>query len=109
MAISVGRISRRDQAQAERFARYAARLAAFTAYAVSVAAALVLLAPVLFSADAAPVPAHPPAAARYVTVGAGEPLPVVAALNGVSVSRLLALNPELEPFTIEPGARVRIG
>lgn len=108
MAISVGRLTEHDLAHAERLERYAVRITAFAAYAAAVAVALVLLAPLLFSSGPAPAARHTPAPAVTVTVQRGESLELVAARNGVSVTRVLALNPELDPFVLEPGTRIRI-
>jgi LysM repeat protein len=107
MAISVGRLSY-HVARADRLERYAVRLTALFAYVGAVAVALVLLAPVLFRAESAPAPTSPPPPARYVTVQAGESLELVAARSGVSVARLLALNPELGLFGLERGTRIQI-
>src|SRR5919108_1958723 len=109
MAISVGRVRRGDVIRAERFERYGVRLAALVAYAGAVALALVLLAPVLFRADAAPTTPLPPAQpAQADTVRPGDTIDLLAARNGISVARLLALNPELTPFGLEPRTRVRV-
>ena len=107
MAISVGRASG-NVARAQRLERYAVRVTVLVAYSAAVAVALVLLAPVLFRADAAPAPTSSPAPARFVTVQAGESLDLVAARNGISVARVLALNPDLEPLGVASGTRIRI-
>jgi LysM repeat protein len=108
MAISVGRLSQHDLARAGRFERYAVRITAFAGYAAAVAVALVLLAPVLFANGPAPAARRAPTSALTVTVQRGESLELVAARNGVSLTRVLALNPELDPFVLEPGTRIRI-
>jgi LysM repeat protein len=108
MAISVGRLTQHDLARAERLERYGVRITALAAYAAAVAVAMVLFAPVLFSSRPAPAARRAPAPVVAVTVQRGESLDLVAARNGVSVTRVLVLNPELDPFVLEPGTRIRI-
>ncbi|HEX2045361.1 MAG TPA: LysM domain-containing protein [Gaiellaceae bacterium] len=107
MAISVGpRDERHDRA--ERVFRVGARLAAVAAYTAAVAIAIALFAP-LFRSDGAAVtvsPAAPPV--ELTTVRPGETLALVAARNGISLSRLLALNPELQPLALEPRQKLRV-
>jgi len=109
MAISVGRVSP-ELGHTDRLASYGARLAAFLAYAGAVAIALVLLGPVLFPAEPAParIPAKRAHAERMDLVRTGDDLALVAARNGISVTRLFALNPELGPFSVKPGSRLRV-
>lgn len=109
MAISVGRLRQRDVVRTRQLERYGVRLAALVAYAGAVALALVLLAPVLFRGDSAPATPPPPFhPAEADTVRRGDTLDLLAARNGISVARLLTLNPELTPFGLEPRTRVRV-
>ncbi|HYY76676.1 MAG TPA: LysM domain-containing protein [Gaiellaceae bacterium] len=108
MAISVGRAHRRNE-WGEQGLRYATRLTAFCAYAAAVAFAYVLFAPLLWSDDAAgTATVAPPPEPQLTTVRRGDTLASVAARNGISVARLLALNPDLEPLGLEPRQKLRV-
>jgi hypothetical protein len=108
MAITVDRGHQRlGPAPGERFFRYGTRLAAVSAYAAAVAVGFALLGPVLGREDATTVLPAAQAIER-VKVQRGDTLELIAARNGVSVTRLLALNPGLEPLALERGARLRV-
>jgi LysM repeat protein len=108
MAISVGRVQRQNEGT-EQGLRYATRMTALAAYAAAVAVAYVLLAPLLWSDGAAgTATVAPPPEPRLITVQQGDTLAGVAARNGISVARLLALNPDLQPLGLEPRQRLRI-
>jgi hypothetical protein len=109
MAISVGRVPQHGPG-AERFFRYGARLSALVAYGVAVAVAVALLAPVLPRGEPSPAPAGATAGtrAKLYETKPGDTLAVVAARRGISVTRLLALNPDVEPLGLEPGAQLRV-
>lgn len=108
MAISVERDHRREK-RVERALRYATRLTAFASYAAALAVAYVLFAPLLWKDDAAgTATVAPPPEPRLTTVRRGDTLGLVAARNGISVARLLALNPELQPLGLEPRQRLRV-
>jgi hypothetical protein len=106
MAISAGSLDERHD-RAERIFRLGARLAAAAAYAAAVAVAVALFAP-LFRSDSAAGTLSPPAPPELAKVRPGESLAVVAARNGISLSRLLALNPDVEPLTLQPRQRLRV-
>lgn len=109
MAISVGRVPERH-VRTEAAFRFVTRLAAFGAYAAALLVAFTLFAPLFRSEGTAGRPAlTPPAPVETTIVRRGETLAVVAARNGLSVARLLALNPELQPLGLEPGRRLRVG
>jgi hypothetical protein len=109
MAISVERVPRRRERTQTAF-RLLTRLAALGAYAAALALAWTLFAPLLQSEGAAGRPSlSPPAPVETTRVRRGETLAVVAARNGVSVARLLALNPKLQPLGLEPGRKLRVG
>ena len=109
MAISVGR-GHSDVVRVDRLERYGARCAAVAGYAAAVVLAFVLLAPVLFRGDPAPAGrASAPPPAKTDVVWQGDTLDVIAARNGISVARLLVLNPSLGPFDLELRPRVRVG
>jgi lipoprotein NlpD len=52
--------------------------------------------------------AHVAAAARYYRVRSGDTLTAIAAKSGVTVVRLLHLNPKLQPTALFIGERIRI-
>lgn len=108
MAISAGSLDQRDD-RAEAVFRIGARLAAFAAYAAAVAVAITLFAPLLRSDGAAGAPTSSAPPAEHTRVRAGETLAVVAARNGISVGRLLALNPDVQPLALEPRQKLRVG
>ncbi len=106
MAIPVGRP--RIDPSGERLPLYGARLTAFAAYVAAVSVALALVGPALRGgSDTAPVQLDLPEA-HVVDARAGDSLAALAAREGVSVARLLALNPEVGFLRLEPGpVRVR--
>lgn len=105
MAISVGRLPHPERS--EQLARYGARLVALASYTAAVAVAFALLAPVLRSGEPAPVLPEPVAGGTY-TVRPGDTLALIAADRGISVARILALNPDVEPLRLAPGAELRV-
>lgn len=109
MAISVGRMPHRHD-RAEQLPRYGTRLAAAGAYGAAVAVAFVLFAPLLARGESAgTVTVTPPPKPQLTTVRRGETLAAVAARNGISVGRLLALNPDVQPLGLEPRQKLRVG
>ncbi len=108
MAVSVGRVQRRT-ARVERALRYGARLTAVVAYASAVAVAYVLFAPLLRGDVDSGTSLAPPPDPRLTVVRQGETLADVAARHGISVARLLALNPDLRPLGLEPYRTLRVG
>ena len=106
MATTVGRPARSHERAEEAF-RLGARLLAVAGYAVAVVVAVALLAPVLQREEGGATAAGMEPAAVY-TVRSGDTLAVVAAEHGVSVGRLLALNPRLGPLGLERGAEIRL-
>lgn len=109
MAISVERAPHRAPARAGRVERYGARLVALAAYASALVLGIVLLAPAFTEAGPATASALPAAQPRMATVDPGATLELVAAENGLSVARLLALNPGLGPFSLASRKQVRVG
>jgi hypothetical protein len=105
MAIPVGRP--RFEAREDRLPLYGARAAAFAGYAVALVTGLALIGPVLGGDETAAVASAPPAP-QVVRAESGDTLASLAAGSGVSVARLLALNPELGPFGPEPGESIRV-
>jgi LysM repeat protein len=105
MAIPVGRPQ--FEVREDRLPLYGARTVAFAAYVAALLTGLALLGPALTddgsSAGIAPLPE-----AELVEVRAGDTLAGLAADEGVSVARLLALNPDLGPLGPEPGQTVRV-
>jgi hypothetical protein len=107
VAISVERV--RTPRPQPRLETYAARLLAFAAYA-----GLLILAFVLFGSalglrggsDAVVLP--PPVEPELVEVRAGDTPALLAAEQGLSVARFLALNPGLSLLELEPGSTVRV-
>jgi len=50
-----------------------------------------------------------PANAQYYTIQSGDTLAVIAARYNTSVDELLTWNPGLDPTTLQPGQRIRVG
>jgi len=50
-----------------------------------------------------------PAAPKTYTVKAGDGLSTVSEKTGVSVERLLELNPELDPNALQVGQKIKLG
>ncbi|MGH3006915.1 MAG: LysM peptidoglycan-binding domain-containing protein [Gaiellaceae bacterium] len=107
MAITVERVPHRQE-RAEQVLRYGTRLVAGAAYGAAVAGAVVLFAPLFRSEPARTVTFTPPEP-ELTTVRRGETLDLVAARNGISVARLLALNPDVQPLGLEPRQKLRVG
>jgi LysM repeat protein len=107
MAITVERVPQRQE-RAEQVLRYGTRLVAATAYGAAVAVAILLFAPLFRSEPGRTVTFTPPDPAVLTTVRRGETLDVVAARNGISVARLLALNPDVQPLGLEPRQKLRV-
>jgi LysM repeat protein len=106
MAIPVGRV--RIDLPAERLPLYGARTAAFAAYVGALTLAVLLVNQALGSEPDAAVASEELPPAQLVEARAGDSLAGLAAQEGVSVSRLLALNPDLGPLGPEPGQSVRV-
>lgn len=106
MAISVGRP--RIDPSGERLPLYGARATAFAGYVAAVSVAVALVGSALRGgSDAAPAQLDLPEA-HVVDARAGDSLAALAAREGVSVARVLALNPEAGFLRLEPGpVRVR--
>ena len=49
------------------------------------------------------------AGAQYYVIQTGDTLEAIAAKYNTSVDQLLTLNPGLDPSTLQPGARIRVG
>lgn len=92
---------------ANRLPLYGARIAAFAGYAAALLTGVALVGPVL-GGDEASVVSPSPAEPQLVQARSGDTLASLAAGGGVSVARLLALNPELGPLGPEPGQTVRV-
>ena len=60
------------------------------------------------AAPARPHVTHVAVTARYYRVRSGDTLTAIAAKSGVSVVRLLHLNPKLQPTALFIGERIRI-
>jgi LysM repeat protein len=105
MAIPVGRPH--FEVREDRLPLYGVRTAAFAAYLAALLTGLALLGPALTdggsTAGSTPLPEP-----QLVEVRAGDTLASLAADEGVSVSRLLALNRDLGPLGPEPGQTVRV-
>jgi N-acetylmuramoyl-L-alanine amidase len=96
-------------------------LAAPAAFLLAVTIAVALARPALRNestgAESKPVPATgtaglprapKPAATRVYTVRAGDTLASIASRNGVTVEKLLALNPRVQPTALFIGQRIRL-
>ncbi|HSK15412.1 MAG TPA: LysM domain-containing protein [Gaiellaceae bacterium] len=107
MAISVERV--RTPRPHPRLEVYGARLLAFAAYGGLLVLAFVLFGSALgLRGGSDDVVLPPPVEPELVEVRAGDTPALLAAEQGLSVSRLLALNPELSPLGLEPGETVRV-
>jgi|SRR6187200_3789318 LysM repeat protein len=90
--------------------RQGTRFLAIAAYAVAVAAAFLLLSPVLPSrgSEASAVVPTAPEPVLY-TVTPGETYAGIAAGHGISLAQVFALNPELTPLTHAGGKQIVVG
>ncbi|HKC21159.1 MAG TPA: LysM domain-containing protein [Gaiellaceae bacterium] len=50
-----------------------------------------------------------PANAQYYTIQSGDTLGTIAAQHNTSVDQLLTWNPGLDPNSLQPGQRIRVG
>jgi LysM repeat protein len=105
MAIPVGRPNL--DSRAERFPLYGARAAAFAGYAAALVTGVALVGPALRGDEATAV-SPSSSEAQLVDVRRGDTLGSLAASYGVSVARLVALNPDLGPLGPAPGRTVRV-
>lgn len=105
MAIPVGRP--RFEAREDRLPLYGARTAAIAGYAAALLTGVALVGPALTD-DRAPAVSVPPPEPQLVEARRGDTLASLAAGGGVSVARLLALNPDLGFLGPEPGQTVRV-
>ena len=105
MAIPVGRPS--FEVREDRFPLYGARAAAFAGYAAALLTGVALVGPALNGGEATTVSPSLPEP-QLVEARSGDTLTSLAAGGGVSVARLLALNPDLGPLGPEPGQTVRV-
>ena len=105
MAIPVGRPN--FEAGAERLPLYGARAAAFAAYAAALLTGVALVGPALRGDDATAV-STPTSQAQIVEARSGDTLGSLAAAHGVSLARLVALNPGVGPLGPAPGQTVRV-
>jgi LysM repeat protein len=105
MAIPVGRPS--FEAREHRLPLYAARTAAFAGYAAALLTGVALVGPALTD-DRVPAVSLAPPEPQLVQARSGDTLTSLAAGEGVSVARLLALNPDLGLLGPEPGQTVRV-
>jgi hypothetical protein len=105
MAIPVGRPN--FELGHDRLPLYGARAAAFAGYTAALLTGVVLAGPAL-SRDKAPALSHPLPEPQLVQARSGDTPALLAAGRGVSVARLLALNPDLGLLGPEPGQTVRI-
>ena len=104
MAISVERP--RPSPRAQQLEVYGTRLVAFVAYVGTLALGIALLASALGYGEAqADLPV---VEAEVVEVRTGDTIELIAAEQGLSVARLLALNPELTPFGVRSGEILRV-
>lgn len=92
----------------ERLPVYGARAAAFVGYVAAVSVAVALVGQALGGESEASVTQVDLPPAQIVEARAGDSLAGLAAQEGVSVARLLALNPDLGPLGLEPGRSVRV-
>lgn len=109
MAISVERAPHRELARAERLERYGTRLVALVAYVAALVLGTLLFSPLFTETGPAAPPSSSPTEPRMATIEPGATLELVAVENGISVGRLLALNPGLGPFTLASGEQIRVG
>jgi LysM repeat protein len=104
MAIPVGRP--KFELKEDRLPLYGARTAAFAGYAAALLAGVALIGPVLD--DETVAVSRPLPEPQLVEARSGDTLSSLAAGGGVSVARLLALNPDLGLLGPEPGQTVRV-
>jgi hypothetical protein len=105
MAIPVGRP--KFEVREDRLPLYGARTAAFAAYAAALLTGVALIRPVLGGDETGTV--RPPLPEpQVVEARSGDTVSSLAAGGGVSVARLLALNPDLGLLGPEPGQTVRV-
>jgi LysM repeat protein len=105
MAIPVGRP--KFEVKEDRLPLYGARAAAFAGYAAALLTGVALIGPVLGDDETAAV-SPPLPEPQLVEARSGDTLSSLAAGGGVSVARLLALNPDLGLLGPEPGQTVRV-
>lgn len=105
MVIPVGRP--RFEAREDRLPLYGARTAAVAGYAAALLTGVALVGPALTDGEA-PAGAPSPPEPQLVQARSGDTLASLAAGSGVSVARLLALNPDLGLLGPEPGQTVRV-
>jgi LysM domain len=105
MAIPVERP--RLEVREHRLPLYGARAAAFAGYAAALLVGLALVGPVLGGGEPAPLTPRAPEP-QLVEARKGDTLASLAAARGVSVARLLALNPDLGLLGPQPGQTVRV-
>lgn len=105
MAIPVERP--RFEVRENRLPLYGARAAALIGYAAALLTGVALVGPALDGDETAAV-ASPEPPTQLVQAMTGDTLSSLAAGGGVSVARLLALNPDLGPLGPEPGQTVRV-
>jgi LysM repeat protein len=99
----------RQHAIGEAILRNGTRFVVVTAYATSVAVAVMLLAPVVFGDGSSETPNIPPGPTpETYTVQPGDTPASVAAAHGLSLARLYALNPGLTLFGAS-GERLVVG
>lgn len=89
--------------------RQGTRFVAIGGYAVAVAVAFVLLSPVLPSRGSGAVGVVPTPQPVLYTVRPGDTPSGIAASQGISLSQLFALNPDLTPLKDPGGASVVVG
>jgi LysM repeat protein len=104
MAIPVGRP--KLEVKEDRLPLYGARTAAFAGYAAALVTGVALIGPVLD--DGTVAVSRPLPEPQLVEARSGDTLSSLAAGGGVSVARLLALNPDLGLLGPEPGQTVRV-
>ena len=105
MAIPVGRP--KFEVKEDRLPLYGARAAAFAGYAAALVTGVALVGPMLGDDETAAVSPLLPEP-QLVEARRGDTLSSLAAGGGVSVARLLALNPDLGLLGPEPGQTVRV-
>jgi hypothetical protein len=105
MAIPVGRP--KFELKEDRLPLYGARTAALAGYAAALLTGVALIGPVLDGDETAAV-SRPLPEPQLVEARSGDTLSSLAAGGGVSVARLLALNPDLGLLGPEPGQTVRV-
>jgi LysM repeat protein len=91
----------------QRLPLYGARAAAIAGYTAAVLTGVALVGPVL-GADAPATVSLSAPDAQVVEAEGGATLSSLAAENGVSVARLLALNPALGPLGPAEGQTIRV-